>query len=99
MPLVQDTPTDWSNLYSALKVCQSIATSTENQKAIISLDLQLYPKALQLKDKKEINSNFIFRLGELHVVFAFLKTMGKYIENSGLDQVFIESGIYGPTTF
>ena len=24
--------------------------------------------------------------------------MGKYIENSGLDQVFIESSIYGPTT-
>ena len=98
LPLVQGTPTDWSNLYSALKVCQSIATSTENQRLIISLDLQLYAKALQLKDKKDINSNFIFRLGELRVVFAFLKTMGKYIENSGLDQVFIESGIYGPTT-
>ena len=54
---------------------------------------------MQLKRKEDINSNFIFRLGELRVVFAFLKVIGKYIENSGLDQVFIESCIYGPTTF
>ena len=62
------------------------------------MDLQLYAKSMQLKSKEGINSNFVFRLGELHVVFAFLKVVGKYIENSGLDQVFIESGVYGPPT-
>ena len=64
------------------------------------MDLQLYAKynPMQLKSKEDINSNFIFRLDELHVVLAFLKVIGKYIENSGLDQVFIESGIYGPAT-
>ena len=46
----------------------------------------------------DINRNFIFRFGELHVVFAFLKVIGKYIENSGLDEIFIESNIYGPNT-
>ena len=64
----------------------------------ISLDLQLYSKALQLKEKVDINRNCIVRLGKQHLVFAFLKVIGKYIENSGLDQIFIESNIYGPNT-
>ena len=42
--------------------------------------------------------NYIFRLDELHMVFASLKAMGKYIAGSGLDRVLTESGIYGPTT-
>ena len=40
----------------------------------------------------------MFCLGEFHVVLAFLKAIGKYIENSGLDQVFNETGIYASTT-
>ena len=36
--------------------------------------------------------NFVFRLGELHVVFCFMKTLGKMISGSGLDQAFIEAG-------
>ena len=53
---------------------------------------------MQLKAKQDINENFVFRLGELHIVFAFLKTIGKYIECSGLDQIFVEANIYGSTT-
>ena len=98
LPPVDGNPTDFSNLYSALKVCQSIAASAENRKTIVSMDLQLCAKSMRLKSKDDINSDFIFRSGELHAVFAFLKVIGKYIENSGLDLVFIESGIYGPTT-
>ena len=41
---------------------------------------------------------FVFRLGELHVVFEFLKVLGKYISGSGLDQVLVDAGAYGPTT-
>ena len=37
-------------------------------------------------------------MGELHVVFAMLKVLGKYINNSGLDQAFEEPEIYGPAT-
>ena len=41
---------------------------------------------------------FIFRMGELHVVFTVLKVLGKIINNSGLDLSFEEAGIYGPAT-
>ena len=46
----------------------------------------------------KIKENFIFGLGELHIVFAFLKVIGKYILGSGIDQMLNEAGMYGPTT-
>ena len=83
LPLYPGSSTDWTNLYAALKICQNISVSViSNRKTIISLDLQLYAKAMQLKAKQDINENFVFRLGELQIVFAFLKTIGKYIECS-----------------
>ena len=99
LPLYPAPPTDWSNLYEALKICQNISTSVSpGKKTIISLDLQLYSKALQLQAKDDINRNFIFRPWELHIVFAFLHAIGKYIEGSGLDQILIEAVIYGPAS-
>ena len=71
---------------------------TGNKWTIVTLDLQLYAKCLQLRADKEIYDNYVFRLGELHAVFAMLKVLGKYIEYSGIDSLFLESGIYGETT-
>jgi hypothetical protein len=45
-----------------------------------------------------VKEHFVFRPGELHIVFDFLHAMGKYIECSGLAQILIKAGIYGPTT-
>ena len=66
-------------------------------KTIVTLDLQLYSKCIQLQSRQDISPNFVIRMGELHVVFAFLKATGKHINNSGLDTAFTEAGIYGPT--
>ena len=52
---------------------------TGNRKTIITLNLQLYSKAMQLRETNDIKEEFIFRLGELHPVFAMLKCLGKYI--------------------
>ena len=99
LPLYPGHPTDWGNLYTALKIVQGINVSVAgNRKTIVTLDFQLYAKCMQLRVKKDVYDNYIFRLGELHIVFAFLKAMGKYIAGSGLDRVLTESGIYGPTT-
>ena len=80
MPLYTGSPTDWTNLYSVLKMAQGINVAvTGNKKTIITLDMQLYSKAVQLREKNDINEEFIFRLGELHIVFAMLKCIGKFI--------------------
>ena len=82
-----------------IKLCQNISTAVApRRKTIIILDLQLHAKALQLEGRNEIANNFVFRPGELHIVCNFQHAIGKYIENSGLDQSFIDCDIYGPVT-
>ena len=44
------------------------------------------------------NTNWVLRAGELHICFAALHALGKYIEGSGLDTLAIETGIYSPAT-
>ena len=39
-------------------------------------------------------THVIFHLGELHVVFAMLKVLGKCISESGIDRLFTEAGIH-----
>ena len=47
LPVYPVPPTDFSNLYQALKVCQNISIAmAPRRKTIIALDLQLYPKTL-----------------------------------------------------
>ena len=58
----------------------------------------LYIKCIKLKAEDNVNRNFVFRVGELHTVFASLKAIGKYIDECGIDQSLVEADIYGPTT-
>ena len=61
------SPTDWTGLYTALR--QAYGTNMKvspNKKTIVTLDLQLYAKCMELRSRNEIKDNFIFRLGELH---------------------------------
>lgn len=53
---------------------------------------------MHFRSRHEIHEELVFRSGELHTVFAMLKAIGKYIEESGLDKVFADSEIYGVNT-
>ena len=37
-----------------------------------------------------------FRLGELHISMAHLRGIGTYVQNCGLDSIWIESNTYVP---
>ena len=66
---------------------------SNGSKTVISFDLQLlYAKAIHLQVKPDIRDKYVFRTGELHIVFTSLKVLGKLINGSGLDQAFEEAG-------
>ena len=89
LPVTNGSPTNWDNLYTALKEVDKLRESVYcDGKTIVTFDLQLYIKAIQLQEKVDIKSNFVFRIGELHIVFCVLKVIGKVIDGSGLDQAF-----------
>ena len=98
LPITFGKPTESNNLFTSLKEVQKINDAlSPGTKTIVTFDLQLYSKALQLQLNSQID-NFVIRLGELHVVFTVFKMLGKLINGSGLDKAFEEALIYGSTT-
>ena len=70
-----------------------------NSITVVTLDMQLYDMAVKLwVEREDIRTKFLFRSGELHVVFWALASLGDYIESSGIDQAWDEAGLYSPTT-
>eukprot|EP00795_Rhopilema_esculentum_P017661 gene17661-9309_t len=98
-PLLRSSPTDYTTLYKALCLTQGISAvvAGEGHKTIITLDLDLYERAVKLQQANGI-CNWFLRIGELHTCFASLHALGKYIEGSGIETVSIEEGIYSPAT-
>ena len=58
----------------------------------ITLDLDLYQRALKLQ--KSNKNNWVLCAGTLHIVFALLHALGKTVDSSGLDICAIEKGLY-----
>ncbi len=99
-PIIRCSPTQWPGFYTALMRAQHISVNVvgPDSPTIITLDLQLYEKAQKLMSREDMKGKFVFRIGELHTIFSSLKALGRYIEASGIDQVWVEAGMYSPTT-
>ena len=99
-PLVAAPAHEWQTLLTVLMQAQNINAKVmgPNRKTVISLDLGLYQPAKKLQLIRQDLRHLILRPGELHIVMAQLRSLGAFIENSGLDICWIESDLYGPAT-
>ena len=99
-PLVAHPPHEWNTLLTVLMQAQNISTIVvgSERKTVISLDMGLYLPAKKLQMARNDLNHLILRPGELHIVMAMLRTIGAYIDSSGIDMCWIESELYGPST-
>ena len=58
----------------------------------------LYQPAKKLQMTRQDLGHVILRPGELHIVMAQPRTIGAFIDNSGLDMCWVESDLCGPST-
>ena len=71
----------------------------QDHPTVITFDMALYEKAVQLLDARpHLKNEILPKLGELHTVMAALRALGTLIENSGIDDTWIEADVYGPST-
>ena len=94
-------PTQYDTLYTAFMRIHNIASRVmgPGKKVVVTPDLQLYDMAMRLWiERADIRDKFLFRPSELHVALWALTALGKYVEGSGIDQVWIEAGLYSPKT-
>ena len=100
-PLIRSPPTDINTLFTAIMRTKNVTTKVwgGSKITVVTFELQLYNVAMQLwEDDVNIRRQFIIRPEELHVVFWALAALGKYIEGSGIDQAWVEAGLYSPST-
>ena len=80
-PLFNTSTTDYATLYSDLTLTQEISAVVvgPERRTIITLDLDMNERALKIQ--QSVGSNrWVLRAGELHLCFAALHGLGKYLE-------------------
>ena len=96
-PILPRPPHDFGCLYTILCIAQDINAVVvgPNKKVIITLDMDLFTRAMQLK-VSTFNDNLVLMPGHLHLFFAQLHALGKILDGSGLETIAIESSVYSP---
>jgi len=101
LPLVRAPANEYNTLIDVLQHAQQITTSVMgvDHKTVIAMDMDLYIRVIKLQAlRPDLYGKYLFRVGEFHTVLCSLRAVGSYIENSGIDNAWIESDMYGPTT-
>lgn len=88
MPLINAPAHDMDTLTTVVHRCRAVATSLGQKYVVLTVDEALYQRLLPLKwATKELEECLIVRLGGLHTAMNFLGVIGRYVEGSGLLQV------------
>ena len=95
-PLVERSSTDYSTIYTVLKHAQAISAILGQTDTVITFDLAIYIKAkkLQWRFLAEF-SKVVIGAGGFHIALNYLALMWKKYASSGLDDLLVESGVYG----
>ena len=101
LPLLPEVAHEWSTLLTVIDQANKLRKLAvgNSHPTVISFDMALYEKVIQLIDSRpDLKISVVPRLGELHAVMAALRALGASIENSGIDDAWIEADVYGPAT-
>ncbi|KAK3710252.1 hypothetical protein QZH41_006783 [Actinostola sp. cb2023] len=95
-PFIHGSSAEFSTIYTVLKHAQKVSDSIGQVDTVITFDLAIYMKAKQIQWRSPDEfSNVVIRMGGFHIALNFLLLLGKKYSNSGLDDLLIESGVYG----
>ena len=95
--MINGSSTELSTVYTVMKKAQNICSSLQQRDMVITFDLAIYVKAKQIQWKfPQEFSGTVIRMGGFHIALNFLAVLGKKYQNSGLEYVLIESGVYAP---
>ena len=78
LPLIPAPAHEWNTLLTSLKLAQGITVDImgNNHKTVISMDMALYERSLQLLDcNPRLCRTFVVQLGELHACMASIRVL------------------------
>ena len=99
MPIILAPAHNLDTLNTVIKRIMQVANSFNQTHVVLTVDQALFPLLMELKwAVPEYKDVLIPRLGGLHISLNFLKALGQHMQNCGLAEIWIESGLLGPRT-
>lgn len=88
------SPTDKTVVFETLKQSQKIAEEVKQPFIQVTYDLAIAKIAMQIQSEEKPRFNNIFiHLGGFHIMMAYFKTIGKFINDCGLTTIMMESDL------
>ena len=98
-PLIPGSSTDYNTIYTVLKMVQEMVRNLGQEDCVITFDLAIFMKAKEIQWRyAETFSDVVIRLGGFHIILNYMSLLGKKYQDCGLEDLLIESGLYGPAT-
>ena len=99
MPIIPAPAHDINTMNTVVRRIMQVAKSFNQSYAVLTVDQALFPLLMELKwIVPEYKDSLIPRLGGLHISMNFLKVLGQHMQDSGLAEIWVESGLFGPGT-
>jgi len=93
MPILLAPADDNNTVTTVLNRFCEITKRLGQKHVVITGDQPLYSRTKELIWANPLMySNIIVMMGDLHILFNFLKAIGQHLENSGLEDIWIEAG-------
>ena len=99
LPFLHAPPTEFSTIYTIIRRLITIAIALGQHHVLVTADLAIYSKAQQiLWEKTDLQKQVTMRLGGMHLVMAFLASIGKLYGDGGYQACLTSSGVYAPAS-
>ena len=98
-PMIPASSTEYSTIYTVMKQVNNMMEVLDQRNSVITFDLAMYMKAKEVHWRfPEEFKNTVIRMGGFHIALNFLAVIGKRFRDSGLEDLLVESGMYGGNT-
>ena len=98
-PLIKASPTEYSTIYTVMLTIQKHMSKLNQKMSVLTFDEAIYSKAKEIQWKcGDQFDDVILRMGGFHIALNFLGVIGHLYEGSGIEDIFIEAGLYGSNT-
>ena len=94
-PILNATADEYGTITTIINRFVQINNYLGQNHTITFFDQPLYAKAKEVVWASEEYDQVIVLLGGLHITFNFLRAIGQHMESAGLDDVWVESGLFG----
>lgn len=94
LPQINESPTKDNVVYKTMLITKELAMECNQEFISVTYDLAIAMKAYRIqKDCSPIFDSIFIHIGEFHVLLAFYKALGKFVDDSGIPRLMVVSKI------